>query len=175
MAAVDPIVYAQLCKPFPALTERQVTNLCFYALGTVHQDASLLLGLAPSTIKKSLESSQKNLGLESVYDFKPVFWARLALKQICSKKGINFYHLLDLDALSTLNKISYIIPELQSEKFDIAILYTLGFSTSVLAHRFSQDLSLVESTLASVLHILGIPNLGLLRHYVASRLMLDLC
>ena len=175
MAAVDPIVYAQLCKPFPVLTERQVTNLCFYALGTVHQDASLLLGLAPSTIKKSLETSQKNVGLESVQDFKPVFWARFALKQICTNNGLNFYPLLNLDALNTLKKIAYIIPELQSEKFELAILYALGFSASALAQRFSLDLPVVEEILGSVLRLFDIPTLGLLRHYIASRLILDLC
>ncbi|MCE2003889.1 hypothetical protein RN053_06795 [Pantoea dispersa] len=175
MAAVDPIVYAQLCKPFPVLTERQVTNLCFYALGTVHQDASLLLGLAPSTIKKSLETSQKNVGLESVQDFKPVFWARFALKQICAKNGLNFYSLLNLDAINSLKKIAYVIPELKSEKFDFAILYTLGFSASVLANRFSLALHNVEETLVSVLELFDIPNLVLLRPYIASRLLLDLC
>lgn len=175
MAAVDPIVYAQLCKPFPVLTERQVTNLCFYALGTVHQDASLLLGLASSTIKKSLESSQKNVGLESVQDFKPVFWARIALKQICKNNGLDFYPLLNLDGLNILKKISYVIPELKSDRFDFAILYTLGFSASVLARSLSLDLSVVEETLGAVMHIFNIPTLGLLRHYIASRLLTNLC
>ncbi|WGK59994.1 hypothetical protein [Pantoea sp. SS70] len=175
MAAVDPIVYAQLCKPFPVLTERQVTNLCFYALGTVHQDASLLLGLAPSTIKKSLESSQKNVGLESVHDFKPVFWARIALKQICQNNGLDFYPLLNLEGLNTLKKISHIIPELKSESFKFAVLYTLGFSASVLASSFSIDLTVVEEKLMAVMIFFDIPNLALLRPYIASRLLLDLC
>lgn len=43
MAAVDPIVYAQLCKYFPALTPKQATNVCFYSMGANHQDISSLL------------------------------------------------------------------------------------------------------------------------------------
>jgi len=85
MAAVDPIVNAQLCKYFPALTPKQATNLCFYSMGANHQDISSLLDAAPITIKKSLESVQKYFNTNSLPELKTVFWAGFTFRQICSK------------------------------------------------------------------------------------------
>lgn len=89
MAAVDPIVYAHLCKSFPALTPKQATNVCFYSMGANHQDISSLLNTAPVTVKKSLESVQKYFNVNSLPELKTVFWAGFTFRQVCMKYSIN--------------------------------------------------------------------------------------
>lgn len=175
MAAVDPIVYAQLCKYFPALTPKQATNVCFYSIGANHQDISRLLESAPVTVKKSLESVQKHFNTDSLPELKTVFWAGFTFRQICAKYSINcdeLFNSLRTDALISLKPV---FPELNKNQMLGAILYSVGFPATEIAVKSRFSVAQIEQLLAEAMTAMGVASEILLRMLITSRFILDLC
>lgn len=174
MAAVDPIVYARLCKLFPVLTPRQATNCCFYSLGTNHQDISTLLGASPIAVKKSLESSQKYFKTDSLPELKTVFWTRFTYRQICLKYHIggDQFGIVSSDAFKPLN---HIFPELNRKQIFCVIHNCAGFSTSDISLQSNVSVSDIEIYLREGMKLLEATTQSLLMVLVTSRFVLDLC
>lgn len=174
MAAVDPIVYAQLCKLFPVLTPKQATNCCFYSLGANHQDISTLLGATPIAVKKSLESSQKYFKAESLPELKTVFWTRFTYWQICRKYqvGDDRLGILSLDACKPLR---HIFPELNRNQLYSVIHNCAGFPVDDIAEQSKASASDIELYLREAMKLLEATTQSLLRGLVTSRFVLDLC
>lgn len=174
MAAVDPIVYAQLCKFFPALTSKQATNLCFYSMGTSHQELSSLVGSSPSTIKKSLESAQKHFSAESLPELKMVFWAGFAFRQICAKFRLDYEQLITMLNIKTWGNLKSIFPELTECQMISSVLYSIGFTLYDIAemvHRTTYD---IEECIHLSMDLLGTKTKLLLRALVTSRFIINL-
>lgn len=175
MAAVDPIVNAQLCKYFPALTAKQVTNVCFYSIGANHQDISSLLETAPVTVKKSLESVQKHFHTHSLPELKTVFWAGFFFRQICNKYSINCHELFTTLRTDALNSLKPFFPELNKNQMLGAILYSIGFPASEIAGRGHFSIIQAEQFLTEAMTAMGVTSAILLRLLITSRFILDLC
>lgn len=175
MAAVDPIVYAQLCKYFPALTPKQVTNVCFYSLGANHQDISTLLETAPVTVKKSLESVQKHFNTDSLPELKTVFWAGFFFRQICAKYSISSHEVLTSLRTDALSALKPFFPELNKNQMLGAILFSVGFPASEIATKGRFSVNQIEQLLAEAMVAMGVASDILLRMLITSRFVLDLC
>ncbi|WP_455853597.1 hypothetical protein [Pantoea endophytica] len=175
MAAVDPIVNAQLCKYFPALTPKQATNLCFYSMGANHQDISSLLDAAPITIKKSLESVQKYFNANSLPELKTVFWAGFTFRQICSKYRIDCDKVVNCPYIDSLGVLSPVFPELNKNQLSGAVLYSIGFSFPEIAFKSRNTISQVEQFISEAMAALGAGSIQLLRMMITSRFIVDLC
>ncbi|WP_413676666.1 hypothetical protein [Pantoea dispersa] len=175
MAAVDPIVFAQLCKLFPALTSKQATNLCFYSMGASHKDISSLAEATPITIKKSLESVQKYFNASSLPELKTVFWAGFAFRQVCNKYAIDgerFLKFYQPDALSVLMPV---FPELDKHQLTGAVLHAIGYSAAEIAAKSSFTLMQTNQILSEAIGGLGAGSGLLLRILITSRFINDLC
>ncbi|MBP2157379.1 hypothetical protein [Erwinia rhapontici] len=175
MAAVDPIENTQLCKYFPALTPKQVTNLCFYSTGANYQDISSLLETAPGTIKKSIESVQKHYSARSLPELKTVFWACLTFHLICAKYSIDgekFVATIHLDAICALRPV---FPELNKHQLAGAVLYSIGHSIRDIALKSHHTSSQVEQHIIEAMDALRTDSEQLLRMSITSRFIMDLC
>ncbi|WP_455865268.1 hypothetical protein [Pantoea agglomerans] len=174
MAAVDPIVYAQLCKLFPFLTPRQATNCCFYSLGINHQDISTLVGTSPIAVKKSIESSQKYFQTDSLPELKTVFWTRFTYRQICMK-----YHIGDnqsgIVSSDAFKPIHHIFPELNRKQIFCVIHNCAGFAISDISQHSNVSVSDLEIYLREGMKLLEATTHSLLQVLVTSRFVLDLC
>jgi len=175
MAAVDPIVYAQLCKSFPALTPKQVTNVCFYSMGANHQDISNLLNATPITVKKSLESVQKYFNVSSLPELKTVFWAGFTFRQICAKYRIDRDSVFVSVHTDILNVLKPVFPELNKNQMFGAILYSIGVPAAEIALKSHFSISEIEGLLIEAMAALGTGSEILLRMLITSRFILDLC
>ncbi|WP_313052668.1 hypothetical protein [Pantoea piersonii] len=175
MAAVDPIVYAHLCKSFPALTPKQATNVCFYSMGANHQDISSLLNTAPVTVKKSLESVQKYFNVNSLPELKTVFWAGFTFRQVCMKYSINCDEVFSSLRSETLIALKPFFPELNKNQMLGAILYSVGFPASEMAAKGRFTIAQLERLIAEAMAAMGVGTVILLRMIITSRFILDLC
>ena len=175
MAAVDPIVYAQLCKLFPALTPKQATNLCFYSSGANHQDISTLLEATPITIKKSLESVQKYVNASSLPDLRTVFWAGFTFRQICIKYSIDREKFIDSYHADALCALKPVFPELNKNQLSGAVLYSIGFSAADIAIKCRFSKVQIEQFITEAMVALGAGTENLLRLLITSRFITDLC
>jgi DNA-binding NarL/FixJ family response regulator len=67
MAAVDPIQFLPLRKFFPELTEIQSVHVCLLVFGQLSvEELAELRDIAPNTVKESISSVQKKLGVSSM-------------------------------------------------------------------------------------------------------------
>lgn len=175
MAAVDPIVYAQLCKLFPALTSKQATNLCFYSMGASHQDISSLVEATPITIKKSLESVQKYFNASSLPELKTVFWAGFAFRQVCNKYAIDGERFLKVYQPDALFALRPVFPELNKHQLAGAVLLAIGHSVAEIAAQSRFTLMQTNQLLSEAIDAMGAGSGLLLRILITSRFINDLC
>lgn len=67
MAAVDPSQFLPLRKFFPELTELQSVHVCMLVFGNISlEDLAELRDVATDTVKESMNSAQKKLGVSSM-------------------------------------------------------------------------------------------------------------
>lgn len=175
MAAVDPIENTKLCKYFPALTPKQVTNLCFYSTGANYQDISSLLQTAPGTIKKSLESVQKHYSAQSLPELKTVFWACFTFHLICAKYCIDGQRFVATIHVDTIFALKPFFPELNKHQLAGAVLYSIGHSIRDIALKSHHSCAQVEQHIIEAMAALRIDSEKLLRMCVTSRFIMDLC
>lgn len=175
MAAVNPIENAQLCKLFPALTPKQITNLCFYSMGAAYQDVSGLLGATPTTIKKSLESAQKYFNVGSLPELKTAFWARFVFRQICNKYGIDSERFMDSIHQEEIAALRPIFPELNKYQLSGAVLHSIGFAASEIATKSRFTAAQIDQLIREAVVALEAGSELLLRMLITSRFINDLC
>lgn len=78
MAAVDPSQFLPLRKFFPELTELQSVHVCMLAFGNISlEDLAELRDVAPDTVKESMNSAQKKLGVSSMKLLRTVVISRV--------------------------------------------------------------------------------------------------
>ncbi|WP_151260344.1 helix-turn-helix transcriptional regulator [Pantoea ananatis] len=67
MAAVDPSHFSHLSKFFPELTELQAVHICMLVYGCISvEEIAELRSVTTDTVKESLRSAQKKLGVGSM-------------------------------------------------------------------------------------------------------------
>lgn len=67
MAAVDPSQFSALSKFFPELTELQAVQVCTLVFNHLSvEELAEVRAIAPNTVKESMLSAQKKLGVNSM-------------------------------------------------------------------------------------------------------------
>lgn len=169
MAAVDPIGYAQLCKLFPALTAKQVTNSCFYSLGANYSEAASLQNLKATAVRRSLELTQKNLGASAMPGIRNIFWCVFIVRQI-----INKYRLHDAQTADAFMCLESIFTELNTSEIACAVLtaggYTIGHIGKILRAPDEAIYQLIDRCIVK----LNVESAFFLKLLIVSRLMVDL-
>ncbi|WP_058970006.1 helix-turn-helix transcriptional regulator [Type-D symbiont of Plautia stali] len=67
MAAVDPSQFSAMGKFFPELTELQAVHVCMLVFNNLSvEELAELRDVAPNTVKESMSSAQKKLGVSSM-------------------------------------------------------------------------------------------------------------
>lgn len=175
MAAEDPIVNAQLCKLFPALTHKQALNLCYYSLGSNYDGVASLTDSTPAASKKSLESIQKYFDVRSLTDLKSEFWATFFTHQVCKKHSWNDAHNLRSLSADNVSELLPLFPELTRDHLISTIFHYFGYSMNDIA--ISQNISTThaEITVHEAMSAISASSNQLLRTVVSSRFMGDLC
>lgn len=80
MAAVDPIQFLPLCKFFPELTEIQSVHVCMLVFGGISvEDIAELRDVTTGTVKESLNSTQKRLGVGSMKLLRAIVISRVLM------------------------------------------------------------------------------------------------
>ncbi len=169
MAAVDPIVYARLCKLFPTLTVKQAINSCYYSLGANYAEASLLQDVSSTAVRRSLELTQKNLGANSMPGIKPVFWSGFILRLTCNK-----YSLHKANSANSFSCLSSIFKELNLSELSCAVLLSGGRSKELISLTLNISLDAVNKIIDVALQKMKVDSEFLLSILVISRLMDDL-
>lgn len=175
MAAVDPIVYAQLCKLFPKLTQIQVTDACLYASGATYKEIGELRGVSPETIKKSLEAAQKRLEIGNLQTLRMVFLSRIILGA-CSnteQPETSSYVSFGSDHLSA-EALIRLVPELSLRQATYVFHFVCGFTLEFIADLVGLTADDIKNALDGALSALQIPSLSSLRIYVLSKLLINL-
>ena len=175
MAAEDPIVNAQLCKLFPALTPKQALNLCYYSLGSNYEGVSILTDSTPAASKKSLESIQKYFDVRSLTDLKSEFWARFFTHQINKKYSWVDAHSLNVLGSENVSSLLPLFPELTRDHLISTIFHYFGYSMNDIA--ISRGISATHAEIAvhEAMTVLGGGSDQLLKTVISSRFMDDLC
>ncbi|PIF06884.1 hypothetical protein [Candidatus Pantoea floridensis] len=175
MAAEDPIVYAQLCKLFPALTPKQALNLCYYSLGSNYEGVSSLTDSTPAASKKSLESIQKYFDVRSLTDLKSEFWARFFTHQINKKYSWTDAHSLKVLGADNVSSLLPLFPELTRDLLINTIFHYFGYSMNDIALSRGISATHAEISVHEAMSALGAGSDQLLRTVISSRFMGDLC
>lgn len=175
MAAVDPIVYAQLCKYFPKLTQIQVTDACLYSAGATYKEIGELRGVSPETIKKSLEAAQKRLDIGNLQTLRMVFLSRVIL---CGGKDHNHSEntVSASSSLSLLSADSFVplVPELTLRQATYVFHFVCGLTVELIADLVGATAEDIRKAIESALGVLQIPSLSSLRIYILSKLLMNL-
>ncbi|MFS7253237.1 helix-turn-helix transcriptional regulator [Rahnella rivi] len=80
MAAVDPIQFLPLRKFFPELTEIQAVHVCMLVFGHLSvEELAELRNIAPNTVKESMSSVQKKLGVDSMKLLRVIVLSRVLM------------------------------------------------------------------------------------------------
>lgn len=80
MAAVDPIQFSPLRKFFPELTEIQSVHVCMLVFGHLSiEELAELRDIAPNTVKESMSSVQKKLGVNSMKLLRTLVMSRVLM------------------------------------------------------------------------------------------------
>jgi len=80
MAAIDPIQFSPLRKFFPELTEIQSVHVCMLVFGGISvEDIAELRDVTPDTVKESLSSTQKRLGVGSMKLLRALVMSRILM------------------------------------------------------------------------------------------------
>lgn len=80
MAAVDPSQFLPLRKFFPELTELQSVHVCMLVFGNLSiEDLAELRDVAPNTVKESMLSVQKKLGVNSMKLLRTIVVSRVLM------------------------------------------------------------------------------------------------
>ena len=175
MAAVDPIVYAQLCKLFPKLTQIQVTDACLYSAGATYKEIGELRGVSPETIKKSLEAAQKRLDITNLPTLRMVFLSRVILcSRSAQRNSDNSSPKAVSSTLLELDLFFPLVPELSLPQATYVFHYVSGLTFDLIADLLDASVDEIRKTLDSVLSKLQIPSLSSLRVFVLSKLLMSL-
>ena len=169
MAAVDPIAYNSLCKLFPALTAKQVTNTCFYSLGANYSETATLQELSPAAVRRSLELTQKNLKALTLPNVKTIFWSRFVLRQIWIK-----YHLHDVKDAFSFSCLSHIFPKLTNEQIACCVLLSGGHSRDYLMSFMNRSSEIINQLINGSISRLEVGTEFMLKIYVTSCCIIDL-
>lgn len=178
MAAVDPIVYAQLCKLFPNLTILQVADVCLYSAGATYKDIGQLRAVSPETVKKSLEAAQKRLCISNLQSLKVAFLCRLLFRQALSISSISNLNKDDLDSFAVtseeIEKLRMIHPRLSLVQATCVLYFVCGLDINKISDEVGKNLSEVESAMTDALTVLNVPSLHSLRVMVLSEFFIKL-
>lgn len=80
MAAIDPIQFSPLRKFFPELTEIQSVHVCMLVFGGISvDDIAELREVTSDTVKESLNSTQKRLGVSSMKLLRAIVISRVLM------------------------------------------------------------------------------------------------
>ncbi|AVF38190.1 helix-turn-helix transcriptional regulator [Rahnella sikkimica] len=80
MAAIDPIQFSPLRKFFPELTEIQSVHVCMLVFGGISvEDIAELREVTSDTVKESLNSTQKRLGVSSMKLLRAIVISRVLM------------------------------------------------------------------------------------------------
>ncbi|MFV9671378.1 helix-turn-helix transcriptional regulator [Pantoea sp. KXB25] len=173
MAAVDPIVYAQLCKLFPKLTQIQVTDACLYASGATYKEIGELRGVSPETIKKSLEAAQKRLEIGNLQTLRMVFLSRIILGG--SSNNTQFESSISFGSIP-LSEEAFIplVPELSLRQATYVFHFVCGLTFELIADVVGVATEDIRNAIDGALSALQIPSLSALRIYILSKLLINL-
>lgn len=175
MAAVDPIVYAQLCKLFPELTLLQVTDTCLYSAGATYKETGELRGVSAETVKKSLEATRKRLDINNLQSLRLIFLSRVIWSFTLSPSytiGDNFK--LSKAPPPEVDNFISLLPELSLKQAECAYHFMRGLSADITADRLDSTANEIIKTMETVLGRLQICSLNALRVFIFSKLILNL-
>ncbi|MDI9280416.1 conjugal transfer protein [Pantoea sp. EABMAA-21] len=175
MAAVDPIVYAQLCKLFPELTLLQVTDTCLYSAGATYKETGELRGVSAETIKKSLEAARKRLEISNLQSLRLIFLSRvflsfkLSLPHLAKDNSrLSNAHLSEVDNFISL------LPELSLKQAKCVYQFAKGIPADIAAERLDSTPDEIMKMMETVLSRLQICSLNALRVFIFSKLLINL-
>lgn len=176
MAAVDPIVYAQLCKLFPKLTQLQVTDTCLYSAGATYKEIGELRGVSPETIKKSLEAARKRLEINNLQSLRLIFLSRVMLS---FKSSVN--HPLERHnpnpsslVISELDHFVSLVPELSLTQAKCVFHFVRGLSVDLISSTLGAPVEQTTALMEAALSKLQVPSLNALRVFIFSKLLISL-
>lgn len=175
MAAVDPIVYAQLCKLFPELTLLQVTDTCLYSAGATYKETGELRGVSAETIKKSLEAARKRLEINNLQSLRLIFFSRviLSFKLLPHQVGRDNFKRSKVELTEVDNFIS-LLPELSLKQAKCTYHFVKGLRADIAAERLGTTAEEIIKIMESVLSQLQIFSLNALRVFIFSKLLINL-
>lgn len=175
MAAVDPIVYAQLCKLFPELTQLQVTDTCLYSAGATYKETGELRGVSAETIKKSLEAARKRLDINNLQSLRLIFLSRVMLsRKSASPHGVKDSLKLSNAHLSEIDNFITLLPELSLNQAKCTYYFIKGLPTDMTAKRLGLTPEEIMKSIEAVLSKLEVCSLNALRVFIFSKLLINL-
>ncbi|CDK23911.1 hypothetical protein LA637_p2039 (plasmid) [Erwinia amylovora LA637] len=175
MAAVDPIVYAQLCKLFPELTLLQVTDTCLYSAGATYKETGELRGVSAETIKKSLEAARKRLDINNLQSLRLIFLTRVIMSFMLSHtQEIGDNSKLSKTLLSEVDNFISLLPELSLKQAECAYHFVKGLPADITAERLDSTPNEIVKTMEAVLGRLQICSLNALRVFILSKFIINL-
>ena len=175
MAAVDPIVYAQLCKLFPELTMLQVTDACLYSAGATYKETGELRGVSAETIKKSLEAARKRLDISNLQSLRLIFLSRVVLSFKLSRSQLARDDFgLSKTSLPEADSFDLLLPELSPKQAKCTFHFVEGLPADKSAERLGSTAEEIVKIVETVLSQLQVCSLNALRVFILSKLLINL-